>query len=72
VASPAAVRDLATPPSSVHVAATPDEFAEELQRLAAAPDSLTPSPTGIEWTRRRREHFQAAVAAAAAAAVAQP
>jgi hypothetical protein len=72
VASPAAVRDLATPPNSVHVAATPEEFAGELQRLAAAPDSLAPSRDGIEWTRRRREHFQGAVAAAAASAVTEP
>jgi hypothetical protein len=69
VASPAAVRDLSSPPSSVHVAAGPEEFADELQRLLAAPDSLTPSREGIEWTRERREHFRAAVATAATAAV---
>ena len=72
VATPAAVRGLATLPSSVHVAGTPEEFADELQRLAAAPDSIAPSRTGIEWTRERREHFREAVAAAAAAAVAKP
>jgi hypothetical protein len=69
VASPAAVRDLSSPPSSVHVAASPEEFADELRTLAAAPDSLAPSREGIEWTRERREYFRAAVATAARAAV---
>ena len=72
VASPAAVRDLSSPPASVHVADTPEDFARELQRLAAAPDSLVPSRAGLEWTRERREHFLEAVTAAAAAAVTEP
>ena len=69
VASPAAVRDVEAPPSSVHVAETPEEFAAAVRRLAVAPDSRAPSPEGIEWTRRRRSQFQAAVARAAEAAV---
>jgi hypothetical protein len=69
VASPAAVRDLASLPSSVHVAPTPEDFAAELARLASAAGSDSPSQDGIEWTRRRREQFQDVVASAAAAAV---
>jgi hypothetical protein len=69
VASPAAVRDLASLPSSVHVAHTPEDFAGELSRLASAAGSRSPSQDGIEWTRRRREQFQEVVASAAAAAV---
>jgi hypothetical protein len=72
VATPAAARDLASPPSSLHVAAGGEEFAAELGRLAAAPESLTPSEDGLRWTGRRRERFQKAVAAAAAAAVTEP
>jgi hypothetical protein len=72
VASPAAVRDLATPPSSVHVAGSPEEFADQLKRLATAPGSRAPSRAALEWTRERRAQFQEAVAAAAAGAVAEP
>jgi hypothetical protein len=69
VASPAALRDLLSPPASVHPAATPAEFASELARLAAAPESLAPSREGLEWTHARRERFRKAIAEAVAQAV---
>jgi hypothetical protein len=72
VASPTAVRGLESPPSSVHLAGTAEEFAREIARLATAPESLTPSREGLEWTRMRRERFAADIEAAAAAAVAKP
>jgi hypothetical protein len=71
VVSPPAVRGLADPPGSVHVADTAEDFAGAVERFATDPESLTPSREGIEWTRRRRERFQADVEAAAAAAVAK-
>jgi hypothetical protein len=67
VASPPAVRGLASPPSSVYVAHTAEDFAREVERLATDAESLTPSREGIEWTRARRERFRADVEAAAAA-----
>jgi hypothetical protein len=68
VASPPALRDLPDPPSSVRVAATPEEFAQGLRELAAAPEALTPQRAGIEWSEERRQRFTAVVAEAARSA----
>jgi hypothetical protein len=68
VASPPALRELPDLPSSVHVAATPEEFARSLSELAVAPEALTPQRAGIDWSNERRQRFTAVVAEAARSA----
>jgi hypothetical protein len=66
VASPPAVRELDSPPASVRVAGSAEEFAHAVAELATSSGSLEPDLDAIEWTRARRVRFESDVAEAVA------
>ena len=61
VATTTGVRGIAHPPPSLVMADTPAQFARELERLVAAPESARPSHESLTWSARRREAFAAQV-----------